>query len=175
MSATTAVPHAEPRRRLGLLGWLTTTNHKQIGWLYIGVDLRVLPGRRHAGPADPHPAGAAGHARSCPSRPYNQIFTIHGTTMVFLVIAPIGLGFANYFVPLQIGAPDMAFPRMNALSVWLFIGGGLTIYLVVPDVARRRGGRVDGLRAAVETAQYSPGPAPTCGSWASCWSARRRS
>jgi cytochrome c oxidase subunit I len=60
---------------------------------------------------------------------YNGLFTIHGTTMVFLFIAPIGLGFANYFVPLQIGAPDMAFPRLNALSYWLFLAGGLTILL----------------------------------------------
>src|SRR4029077_9229926 len=58
---------------------------------------------------------------------YNELFTIHGTVMIFLFIAPIGLGFANYFVPLQIGAPDMAFPRMNALSVWLFIAGVITI------------------------------------------------
>ena len=51
------------------------------------------------------------------SQAYNELFTIHGTTMMFLFIAPIGLGLANYFVPLQIGAPDMAFPRLNALSV----------------------------------------------------------
>ncbi len=59
---------------------------------------------------------------------YNQLFTIHGTTMIFLFIAPMGLGLANYFVPLQIGAPDMGFPRLNMLSYWLFLGGGITIY-----------------------------------------------
>ena len=128
MSTTVAAPPAEhPRTRPGLIGWLTTTNHKEIGWLYLGATFVFFL------------AGGflALLIRIQLSRPdmsflsrqeYNQIFTIHGTTMVFLVIAPIGLGFANYFVPLQIGAPDMAFPRLNALSVWLFIGGGLTIY-----------------------------------------------
>jgi cytochrome c oxidase subunit 1 len=58
---------------------------------------------------------------------YNQVVTIHGTTMIFLVIVPILAGFANYLVPLMIGARDMAFPRLNALSYWLFLGGGLVI------------------------------------------------
>jgi len=60
---------------------------------------------------------------------YNQLFTIHGTAMIFLFIAPMGLGLANYFLPLQIGAPDMAFPRLNALSYWLFLASGATIML----------------------------------------------
>ena len=58
---------------------------------------------------------------------YNQIFTLHGTAMVFLVIAPFGIGLGNYLVPLQIGAPDMAFPRLNAFSFWLFVFGSLTV------------------------------------------------
>ena len=53
---------------------------------------------------------------------------MHGTTMIFLVVMPILLGFANYFVPLQIGARDMAFPRLNALSYWLLLFGGLLLY-----------------------------------------------
>ena len=58
---------------------------------------------------------------------YNQLFTMHGTLMIFLVIFPLLAGFGNYFVPLQIGALDMAFPRINALSFWLLPVGGLTI------------------------------------------------
>jgi cytochrome c oxidase subunit 1 len=77
--------------------------------------------------------------------------------MVFLVIAPIGLGLANYFVPLQIGAPDMAFPRMNALSVWLFIGGGLTIY---SSFLTSHGAAAAGwtFYAPLSNGQFSPGP-----------------
>jgi len=59
---------------------------------------------------------------------YNQLFTMHGTTMVFLVVVPVWAGFANYLVPLMIGARDMAFPRLNAMSYWLFLLGGIVLY-----------------------------------------------
>ncbi|MBV9264033.1 MAG: cbb3-type cytochrome c oxidase subunit I, partial [Candidatus Eremiobacteraeota bacterium] len=59
---------------------------------------------------------------------YNEIFTLHGTAMIFFVIAPFGLGLANYLIPLQIGAPDVAFPRLNAIGLWLFVLGGLTVF-----------------------------------------------
>jgi len=58
---------------------------------------------------------------------YNQLFTMHGSIMMFLFLGPFAFGLANYIVPLQIGAPDMAFPRLNALSYWLYLGGGLTM------------------------------------------------
>ena len=57
---------------------------------------------------------------------YNQLFTIHGTIMLFLFLGPFAFGTANYLVPIQIGAPDMAFPRFNAFSYWLFLGGCVT-------------------------------------------------
>ena len=63
---------------------------------------------------------------------YNEMFTLHGTTMIFLVVVPIWAGFANYFVPLMIGARDMAFPRLNALSFWLLFFGGAGDVLVLP-------------------------------------------
>ena len=59
---------------------------------------------------------------------YNQIFTMHGTTMIFFAIMPLLIGFMTYFTPLMIGARDMAFPRMNALSYWLYLMGGLLLY-----------------------------------------------
>ncbi len=59
---------------------------------------------------------------------YNQAFTLHGTTMIFLVIMPMLAAFANYLIPLMIGARDVAFPRLNALSFWIFLSGGLFIY-----------------------------------------------
>ena len=59
---------------------------------------------------------------------YNQLFTMHGTTMVFLFVVPMMAGLANYFLPLMIGARDMAFPRLNALSFWLLLAGGLVFY-----------------------------------------------
>src|SRR4030095_8407999 len=58
---------------------------------------------------------------------YNQLFTMHGTVMIFLFIIPVLVGFGNYVVPLQIGAPDMAFPRINALSLWMLPRGGILL------------------------------------------------
>ena len=68
------------------------------------------------------------HGASSRPETYNQIFTMHGTTMIFLFGMPILIGFANYLVPLMIGARDMAFPRANALSYWLLLFGGLLLY-----------------------------------------------
>src|SRR4051794_26920837 len=62
-------------------------------------------------------------------RIYNGLVTMHGTTMVFLFVVPVLAGFGNYFVPLMIGARDMAFPRLNALSFWLFLFGGIVLYV----------------------------------------------
>ncbi|MGZ4146931.1 MAG: cytochrome c oxidase subunit I, partial [Actinomycetota bacterium] len=58
---------------------------------------------------------------------YNELFTMHGTIMIFLFVAPFGFGLANYLLPLQIGAPDVAFPRLNAISYWMFLLGGLIV------------------------------------------------
>ena len=116
--------HEEPR---GLTAWLTATDHKRIGLLYISTALVFF-------------LVAATFAilmRTQTMRPeqhlltpeqYNQLFSIHGTTMVFLFGMPILIGFANYLVPLMIGAKDMVFPRLNALSYWVFLSGGLLLY-----------------------------------------------
>jgi cytochrome c oxidase subunit I len=118
-----ARPEPLPRR---LLGWLTTTDHKKIGILYfinslaffvVGGILALLMRTELARPGTQF---LSPHA-------YDQVFTEHGTLMIFLFIFPMLAGFGNYFVPLQIGALDMAFPRVNALSFWLLPVGGLTI------------------------------------------------
>ena len=108
--------------------WLVTTDHKRIGILYLataglffvaGGIMALLIRTQLA------QAGAGFIERDG----YNELFTIHGTTMIFLVVVPILAGFANYLVPLMIGARDMAFPRLNALSYWLFLFGGVILLL----------------------------------------------
>jgi cytochrome c oxidase subunit 1 len=107
--------------------WVTTVDHKRIGILYIATSLAffVLGGilalliRTQLIVPDADIFSRAG---------YNQLFTMHGTTMVFLVVVPVWAGFANYLVPLMIGARDVAFPRLNALSYWLFLLGGIVLY-----------------------------------------------
>ena len=112
-----ALPRVEADE--GLLSWVASVDHKQIGIMYLVATLFffVVGGLR--GAADAHPAGAARATRFLSPEAYNQIFTMHGTTMIFLVVMPMLIGFANYLVPLMIGARDMAFPRLNALSFWL--------------------------------------------------------
>ena len=115
---------APPR---GWLTWLTTTDHKKIGILYLfatflffilgGVEALIM--RLQLA----QPSGTLVDPET-----YNGLVTIHGTTMVFLFLVPVLAGFGNYLVPLMIGARDMAFPRLNALSFWLLLFGGLAFY-----------------------------------------------
>jgi len=114
--------------RPGLVGWLTTTDHKRIGLMYLFAALAFfLAGGVEALLVRTQLAAPAQHVLS-PSA-YNQIFTTHGVTMIFLFVIPISTGaFGNYLLPLMIGARDMAFPRMNALSFWIFLASGLFIY-----------------------------------------------
>jgi cytochrome c oxidase subunit 1 len=121
-------PYRPDWRQGRVISWITTTDHKRIGILYLVTTLvffaaggiLALLMRAQLAQAD----------QSFITREsYNELFTIHGTTMVFLVVVPIFAGFANYLVPLMIGARDMAFPRLNALSYWLFLFGGVTLYL----------------------------------------------
>ncbi len=89
---------------------------------------------------------------------YNQLFTMHGTTMIFLFVVPMMAGLANYFVPLMIGARDMAYPRLNALSFWLLLGRRDRVLRL--DLLEPAGSRLVQLRAAVQRdllAQRRPG------------------
>ncbi len=116
----------EPEPR-GLMSWLTTTDHKRIGILYLVTSFAffILGGTEAL--MIRLQLGEANNTLVSPEV-YNQLFTMHGTTMVFLFIVPMLAGFGNYFVPLMIGARDMAFPRLNALSYWLFLAGGIVLY-----------------------------------------------
>ncbi|MBX6767705.1 MAG: cytochrome c oxidase subunit I, partial [Actinomadura rubrobrunea] len=120
-----APPRRRPRGSL-VVSWITTTDHKVIGHLYLitsfvffllaGVMAMVIraelftPGRQFVS-----------------NEQYNQMFTIHGTVMLLLFATPLFAGFANAVMPLQIGAPDVAFPRLNIVSYWLFLFGGLIV------------------------------------------------
>ena len=114
--------------RPGVLGWLTTVDHKRIGLLYFWTTLvffafggtEALLMRTQLATADEHVIGPGG---------FNELLTMHGVTMIFFFIIPMTTGaFGNYLIPLMIGARDMAFPRLNALSFWLFLGSGVFMY-----------------------------------------------
>ena len=110
-----------------LSSWLTTVDHKRIGILYVVTSLVfLLLGGLLALFMRAQLATPNEHFVTKDS--YNELFTMHGTTMIFLVIVPLWAGFANFLVPLMIGARDMAFPRLNALSYWLFLLGGVILY-----------------------------------------------
>src|SRR5215210_4057187 len=135
MEAGTAAQVARPEvvlhgiapEQRGWLAWLTTTDHKKIGILYLfatflffvlgGIEALIM--RLQLAQPD--------NTLVAPET-YNGLATVHGTTMIFLFVVPVLAGFANYLLPLMIGARDMAFPRLNALSFWLLLFGGVAFY-----------------------------------------------
>jgi cytochrome c oxidase subunit 1 len=124
----------------GILDWLTTVDHKKIGIMYlwatflfflVGGVLALLVRTQLATPDSQFLADFAkvlGQSKPNVQQLYNQVFSMHGTTMIFLFVIPMWSGFGNYFVPLQIGARDMAFPRINAFSFWLIPLGALILF-----------------------------------------------
>jgi cytochrome c oxidase subunit 1 len=122
-----SAPRAAAGPRRGLLSWLMTVDHKRIGIMYlVTATAFFIAGGVLALLMRTQLAQANGTVLS--NAAYNEIFTMHGTTMIFLAIMPLGAGFGNYFVPLMIGARDMAFPKLNALSYWLYLFGGLFLF-----------------------------------------------
>ncbi len=131
MTATAERPSTtifkRPRSTTGIWSWITTVDHKRIGIMYGyaaffffiigGVEALLL--RIHLAQANSEflTAGA-----------YNALFTMHGTTMIFLFVMPVSAAFMNYLLPLLLGARDVAFPRLNALSWWIFFFGGIFLY-----------------------------------------------
>jgi cytochrome c oxidase subunit I+III len=140
----------------GVLGWVTTTDHKRIGILYFftalaffaagGVEALLIrtqligPDKSVLGP-----------------EAFNQAMTMHGVTMIFLFVIPMSIGaFGNYLVPLMIGARDMAFPRMNALSYWIYLCAGVFMYVGLLSGNGPNAGWFDYVPLASKT--FSPGP-----------------
>ena len=121
-------PRPERQERLGrtIVKWITSTDHKTIGYMYLITSMVFFS-----------LAGVMALAiRAELARPglqflsneqYNQLFTMHGTIMLFLFATPLFVGFANVIMPLQIGAPDVAFPRLNMLGYWLYLFGGTMV------------------------------------------------
>ena len=122
-----SLPGAGVTTSQGLLQWISSVDHKQIGILYLLMALfyllvggamallmrwqLIVPESQFLGPDT-----------------YNQLFTMHGTTMIFFVLTPAILGFSVYLTPLMIGANEMSFPRLNAFSLWMAFFGGLLLY-----------------------------------------------
>ncbi|MFZ0730415.1 MAG: cbb3-type cytochrome c oxidase subunit I, partial [Methylovirgula sp.] len=131
----TATPTAGFRQRLeniwettpGIAGWFASVDHKEIGIRYMitafaflvlgGIEALIMR-LQLAGPNE--------HLLT--PEQYDQLFSTHGMTMIFLYALPILSGFSNYLWPLLLGARDMAFPRVNALSYWLYLAAGLFMY-----------------------------------------------
>jgi cytochrome c oxidase subunit 1 len=113
--------------RAGWLSWLATVDHKRIGILYMVTAFVFFMVGGAEALLMRIQLGTPNNTFLTPVA-YNQLMTMHGTTMIFLFVVPMMTGFANYFVPLQIGARDMAFPRLNAMSYWLFLFGGIVFY-----------------------------------------------
>ena len=119
-------PEPVPGQARGFLAFLTTTDHKRIGVAYmvtafafflIGGALAELIRVELYSPGE----------QVVSTGRYNELFTMHGSIMLFLFLGPFAFGLANYFVPLHVGARDMAFPRLNALSYWFYLFGGITM------------------------------------------------
>jgi cytochrome c oxidase subunit 1 len=143
--ATTALHPAASTYRSTLYDWVTTTDHKKIGIMYvinsflfffIGGVLALGVRSELAQPG----------LQLVTDQTYNELFTMHATFMIFLFVIPMLAGFGNYIVPLQIGAPDMAFPRINALSLWMLPLAGILLLLSF----------VTGGSAAAGWTSYSP-------------------
>src|SRR5438105_3694403 len=111
----------------GLISWFTTVDHKRIGMKYLvtalaffvfgGIESLII--RAQLGGPELHLISPEA---------YNQLFSMHGVTMMFLFAMPVLSGFGNFFVPLMVGARDMAFPRLNAFGYWVFLAAGIFLY-----------------------------------------------
>lgn len=152
---TRASAPATTAENTGIWSWITTTDHKRIGTLYLWTALffflvggfeAVLIRTQLMKP----------NMGFVSAETYNQLFTMHGTTMVFLAVMPLSAAFFNYLIPLQIGARDVAFPRLNAFSYWVYLLGGIFITLPILFKVAPDGGWFG--YAPLTTTRFSSGP-----------------
>ncbi|WP_203980561.1 cbb3-type cytochrome c oxidase subunit I, partial [Micromonospora phaseoli] len=148
-------PLRKPIPGASLIRFLGTTDHKQIGLLYLltsfaffvlgGIEAMLIRAEL-----------ARPGLQLLSAEQYNQLFTSHGAVMLLLFATPAAFGFANYIVPIQIGAPDVSFPRLNALAYWLYLFGGL---MVVGGLLTPQGSADFGWTAytPLSTVEHSPG------------------
>jgi cytochrome c oxidase subunit I len=117
--------------RGGIPGWLSSVDHKEIGKRYlVTAFLFLIIGGLEAAVMRAQLAQPNEHLLT--PEQYNQLFTMHGVTMIFLYALPVLSGFSNYLWPLLLGSRDMAFPRLNALSYWVFLFAGIFLYVSFP-------------------------------------------
>ncbi|BET67279.1 cytochrome c oxidase subunit I [Opitutales bacterium ASA1] len=117
-----------PTAKTGLVGWLTTVDHKKIGILYgVSAVFFLLVGGLEA--LFIRIQLMVPNNDFLSAETYNQMFTMHGTTMIFLAVMPLSAAFFNYMTPLMIGARDVAFPRLNSFSFWTFLAGAIILNL----------------------------------------------
>ncbi|MGN6664811.1 MAG: cytochrome c oxidase subunit I [Solirubrobacterales bacterium] len=140
----------------GVLGWLTTVDHKRIGILYFFTSLFFFGAGGVEALAIRTQLIGPNESTLSPAT-FNEMMSTHGTTMIFFFVVPMSLGaFGNYLIPLMIGARDMAFPRLNALSYWIFLCAGTFLYVGVFTGNAPSAGWFDYVPLASKT--YSPGP-----------------
>jgi len=157
MATTVAAPSVTGKAHKyesGIWSWLATTDHKKIGQLYMytaiawfvlgGIEALFIRSQLY-GP----------NGRLVSADTYNQLFTMHGTTMIFMAIMPLSAAFFNLLIPLQIGARDVAFPRLNAFSYWVFLAGSVFMNVSWFMHAAPDGGWF--AYAPLNTRQFNPG------------------
>lgn len=139
----------------GLHGWFGTVDHKRIGIRYLITAFVFLAiGGIEALIMRVQLAGADNHVLA--PEQYNQLFSMHGVTMIFLYAMPVLSGFSNYLWPLMLGSRDMAFPRLNALSFWLYVAAGTFLYVSFPLGAAPNDGWFNYVPNG--SAEFDPGP-----------------
>ena len=124
--ATTFALFPRPTAKTGLVSWLTTVDHKKIGMLYGGFAiLFFLIGGIEA--LMIRTQLMVPNNRFISAQLYSELFTMHGTTMIFLAVMPLNAAFFNLLIPIQVGARDVAFPRLNSFSLWVWVVGAILL------------------------------------------------